>query len=71
MKKYLRECKDFADIMATVDFDNLTENKAINKMTLDELQSSIDFYQTHEIPYIYKALKHAESEKEINFLNWK
>ena len=71
MKKYLRECKDFADIMATVDFDNLTENKAINEMTLDELQSYIDFYQQHEISYIYEALKHAESEKEINFLNWK
>ena len=71
MKKYLRECKDFADIMATVDFDNLTENKAINEMTLDELQSYIDFYQQHEISYIYEALKHAESEKEINFLNQK
>ena len=71
MKKYLRECKDFADIMATVDFDNLTENKTIKEMTLYDLQSYIDFYQQHEIPYIYEALKHAESEKEIKFLTWK
>lgn len=71
MKKHLKSIKDFAGIMSTVDFDNLTENKAINEMTLDELQSYIDFYQQHEIPYIYEALKHAESKKEINFLNWK
>lgn len=71
MKKYLKSVKDFADVMATVNFDNLTENKSINEMDLNELQSYIDFYQTHEIPYIYEALKHAESEKEIKFLTWK
>lgn len=71
MKKHLKTCKDFADIMATVNFEKIEPLKTIDELTLDELQSYIDFYQQHEIPYIYEALKHAESEKEINFLNWK
>lgn len=71
MKKHLKTCKDFADIMATVNLEKIEPLKTIDELSLDELQSFIDFYQQHEIPYICEALKHAESEKEINFLNWK
>lgn len=71
MKKHLKSIKDFSDVMNTVDFENIAPVKALNELSLDELQGLINFYQQHEIPYIYEALKHAESEKEINFLNWK
>ena len=71
MKKHLRTCKDFADIMATVNFEGIKPLKALNELTLDELQSYINFYQQHEIPFIYEALQNATTEKEVNFLNQK
>lgn len=71
MKKHLKTCKDFADIMATVNFEGIKPLKTLNELTLNELQGLIDFYQQHEIPFIYEALQNATTEKEINFFNWK
>lgn len=59
--------KDFADIMATVDFKNLDKKvKSIEEMSLSELQSNIDF-QNEEIRFNFGIVSKSTCEKEISF----
>ena len=65
--KILRSIKDFSEIMASIDLDNIKPNPTISEMTQDELQETMDYIMQHEIPCILELLDNAENEKELKF----
>ena len=66
-RKILRLIKDFSEIMASIDLDNIKPNPTISEMTQDELQETMDYIMQHEIPCILELLDNAENEKELKF----
>ena len=65
--KILRSIKDFSEIMGSINLDDLKPNKTILEMTQDELQDTMDYLMTYEVPCILELINNAESEKDLKF----
>ena len=65
--KILRSIKDFSEIMASIDLDNIKTNPTISEMTQTELQETMDYLMKYEVPCILELLNNAENEKALKF----
>ena len=65
--KILRSIKDFSEIMASIDLDNIKPNPTILEMTQTELQETMDYIMQHEIPCILELSSNSKNEKELKF----
>ena len=65
--KILRSIKDFSEIMASIDLDNIKPNPTILEMTQTELQETMDYLMKYEVPCILELLNNAENEKALKF----
>ena len=63
----LRSIKDFSEIMASIDLDNIKPNPTILEMTQTELQETMDYLMKYEVPCILELLNNAENEKALKF----
>ena len=66
-RKILRPIKDFSEIMASIDLDNIKPNPTILEMTQKELQDTMDYLMKYEVPCILELINNAESEKDLKF----
>ena len=63
----LRSIKDFSEVMASIDLDNIKPNPTIAEMTQTELQDTMDCLMKYEVPCILELINNAESEKDLKF----
>ena len=66
-RKILRSIKDFSEIMASIDLDNIKPNPTILEMTQKELQETMDYIMQREIPCILELSSNSKNEKELKF----